>query len=152
MVGIWYPVCHIHMTVQLVTSLMTPAQTYQCPYCLPQPLLGLGDKRQQEKKETWLPNQHSLSFGQQMKSFWNVGESSVPVSGSFTEREKHKLPQLSSGYYFCRNKAMSSSPSLSSWRDSSKAYVTMFWLQNNKQSGSFPTRLQTKQTDRNIRH
>lgn len=31
--------CHTHMTVQLVTSLLTPTQTHQCPYCLLQPQL-----------------------------------------------------------------------------------------------------------------
>lgn len=61
-VCIWYPVCHIHKTVQLVTSLMTPAQTHQCPYCLPEPLLGTRRQKATGKKGDMAANQHSLSF------------------------------------------------------------------------------------------
>lgn len=70
-VGLWYPVCHVHMTVQLVTSLMTPGPTYQCPHCLPLLLLRAQDKRQHEKIETGrLINIHYP--GQQVKLIWRL--------------------------------------------------------------------------------
>lgn len=44
--GVSYP-----ETVQLVTSLMTPAKTHQWPHCVPQPLLGTHRQRQQGERE-----------------------------------------------------------------------------------------------------
>lgn len=97
--SIWYPVCHIHMTVQLVTSLMTPAQTHQCPYCLLQPLLGPRRQKATGKKETWLPNRHSQSLGQQVESFWHVEEDRVPFSGHLKTQSCHAylLPTRTEG-------------------------------------------------------
>lgn len=50
-VSIWSSVCHTHMTVQLVTSLLTPTQTHQCPYCLLQPQLWTQRQGQQRRRE-----------------------------------------------------------------------------------------------------
>lgn len=62
------------------------------PTVSPSHCLGLGDKRQQENKETWRPNQHSLSLGQQVESFC-VEE---PFLGTFTWRYNTKLLRISS--------------------------------------------------------